>query len=384
MKRVLFLLRSLNVGGAERQLLLLASGLQQRGCSVKLAIFYAGSPLDEEARAMGIQIVDLKRQGRWDLVPFFFRLVRLIQSEKPDILHSYLQVPNIWSALVKLVLPRTNVVWGIRASDIEWKNYGWQWQVTDKAESLLARIPDWMICNSAAGLLHHAQKGYPKKKMSVVRNGIDTMRFFPDRSLGRGLRAKWGVREDQKLIGMVGRLDPVKDYPNFLQAAALLIQERPEVRFVCVGGGPDSYRNEYCELARSLNLQNVLIWAGEQTEMLHVYNALDLLVLSSVSEGVSNVLGEAMACGVPCVATSVGDSAQLVGSVGELVPARDSQALKQGMLHLLDRIERDGTSLNAQVRQWMMEQFSVVKLVSNTMDELNKVFALNRVSQGHL
>ena len=384
MKHILFLLRSLNVGGAERQLLLLASGLQQRGYSVKLAIFYAGSPLDEEARAMGIQIVDLKRQGRWDLVPFFFRLVRLIQSEKPDILHSYLQVPNIWSALVKLVLPRTNVVWGIRASDIEWKNYGWQWQVTDKAESLLARIPDWMICNSAAGLLHHAQKGYPKKKMSVVRNGIDTERFFPDRPLGRGLRAKWGVREDQKLIGIVGRLDPVKDYPNFLQAAALLIQERPEVRFVCVGGGPDSYRNEYCELARSLNLQNVLIWAGEQTEMLHVYNALDLLVLSSVSEGVSNVLGEAMACGVPCVATSVGDSAQLVGSVGELVPARDSQALKQGMLHLLDRIERDGTGLNAQVRQWMMEQFSVAKLVTNTMDELNKVFTLNRVSQGHL
>ena len=384
MKHILFLLRSLNVGGAERQLLLLASGLQQRGYSVKLAIFYAGSPLDEEARAMGIQIVDLKRQGRWDLVPFFFRLVRLIQSEKPDILHSYLQVPNIWSALVKLVLPRTNVVWGIRASDIEWKNYGWQWQVTDKAESLLARIPDWMICNSAAGLLHHAQKGYPKKKMSVVRNGIDTMRFFPDRSLGRGLRAKWGVREDQKLIGMVGRLDPVKDYPNFLQAAALLIQERPEARFVCVGGGPDSHRNEYCELARSLNLQSSLIWAGEQTEMLHVYNALDLLVLSSVSEGVSNVLGEAMACGVPCVATSVGDSAQLVGSVGELVPARDSQALKQGMLHLLDRIERDGTGLNAQVRQWMMEQFSVAKLVTNTMDELNKVFTLNRVSQGHL
>jgi len=96
------------------------------------------------------------------------------------------------------------------------------------------------------------------------------------------------------------------------------------------------------------------------------------------------VLGEAMACGVPCVATSVGDSAQLVGSVGELVPARDSQALKQGMLHLLDRIERDGTSLNAQVRGWMIEQFSVAKLVSNTMDELNKVFARNRVSQGHL
>ena len=383
MKRILFLLRSMNVGGAERQLLLLASGLQQRGCAVKVLIFYTGGPLEQEAKAMGIEIVDLQRKGRWDLLPFFFRLIRLIKREKPDVLHSYLQVPNIWSALIKLVLPRTNVVWGIRASDIEWKNYGWQWQVTDKAESLLAHIPDWMICNSAAGLLYHAQRGYPKNKMSVVRNGIDTERFFPDRSLGRGLRAEWGVHEDQKLIGMVGRIDPVKDYPNFLRAAALLIRERPEVRFVCVGGGPDTYMSEYSELAHSLHLQGVLIWAGEQTEMSQVYNALDMLVLSSVSEGVSNVLGEAMACGIPCVATDVGDSAQLVGSVGELVPARDSQALKQGMLHLLDRIEKEGKSLNAQVRQWITEQFGVAKLVSCTVEVLNEVFAFQRVNQEH-
>lgn len=378
---ILFLLRSLNVGGAERQLLLLASGLQQHGYSVKVVIFYAGSPLEQEAKALGVQIVDLKRQGRWDLIPFFLRLVRFIKREQPEILHSYLQVPNIWSAFVKLVLPDTKVVWGIRASNIEWKDYGWQWQATDKAESLLANIPDWMICNSSAGLEHHVQKGYPRRKMSVVRNGIDTERFFPDRKLGRALRAMWGVQENQTLIGMVGRIDPVKDYPDFLQAAAWLAQERPEVRFVCVGGGPDALLGEYSDLAHSLHVQDVLIWAGEQTEMLQVYNALDLLVLSSVSEGVSNVLGEAMACGIPCVATDVGDSAQLIGSVGELVPARDPEALKQGMLQLLKRIETDGTRLNTQARQWIMEQFSVAKLVSKTIEVLNDVLAGKHVSQ---
>lgn len=380
---ILFLLRSLNVGGAERQLLLLASGLQQRGWSVKVAIFYAGGPLDEEARTMGIQIVDLKRKGRWDLVPFFFRLVDLVKKERPDILHSYLQVPNIWSALVKLFLPATTVVWGIRASNIEWKNYGWQWQVTDKTESLLATIPDWIICNSTAGLRHHVQKGYPKNRMSVVHNGIDTMRFFPDRELGKKLRAEWGVQANQKLIGMVGRIDPIKDYPNFLHAAALLVQECPEVRFVCVGGGADIYVREYYELACSLDLQDVLLWTGEQTDMLHVYNAFDLFVLSSISEGISNVLGEAMACGIPCVATNVGDSDQLVGAVGEIVPARDSEALKQGMLNLLERIEKNGSSLNVQVRQWIIQQFSVAKLVSSTLDVLDQVLAGKRVVQEH-
>jgi glycosyltransferase involved in cell wall biosynthesis len=92
--------------------------------------------------------------------------------------------------------------------------------------------------------------------MSVIHNGIDTARFFPDGNLGQPLRKQWRIRESQKLIGMVARIDPVKDYPNFLRAASLLVQERKDVRFVCVGGGPDDYIQEYRELARALNLQD--------------------------------------------------------------------------------------------------------------------------------
>jgi len=376
MKRILFLLRSLNVGGAERQLSLLASGLQQSGYSIKVAVFYAGGPLEAEARAMGIQIVDLKRRGRWDLFSFFLRLVDLIKREKPDILHSYLQVPNIWSSFVKLVLPRTKVVWGIRASNVEMKRYGWQWQLTDRVESVLARIPDWIICNSQAGLLHAVEKGYPQKKMSVIPNGTDTGRFFPDRRSGLKLRERWRIKANQKLIGMVGRMDPMKDYPNFLRAASLLVQERTDVRFVCVGGGPDKYIQEYRELVRSLKLDQFLIWAGEQEAMLSVYNALDILTLSSAyGEGSSNAIGEAMACGVPCVATDVGDAAQLIGPLGEVVPPKDSEELKRGILTLLNRLEEDGKGLNIEVAKRINEQFSMTKLVSRTADLLNKIIA---------
>jgi glycosyltransferase involved in cell wall biosynthesis len=263
MKSILFLLRSFSLGGAERQLCVLAAGLKQSGYSVKIAVFYAGGPLEVEAREMGIEIMDLKRMGRWDLFPFFLRLVNLVKREKPDILHSYLQVPNIWSSFVKLVLPRTKVVWGIRASNMTMENYGWQWQLTDNVEALLAKIPDWIVCNSRAGSLYHAQKGYPTKKMSVIPNGIDTKRFFPDRKLGESLRKQWGVQDDQKLIGMAARIDPMKDYPNFLHAAALLIQERKDIRFVCVGDGPDKLVREYRELSHSLVLEHFLIWAGK-------------------------------------------------------------------------------------------------------------------------
>jgi glycosyltransferase involved in cell wall biosynthesis len=376
---ILFLLRSFNLGGAERQLCILAAGLQESGYSVKIAVFYMGGPLEAEARAMGIQIVDLKRRGRWDLFHFFLRLVRLIRGEKPDILHSYLQVPNIWSAFVKLVLPHVKVVWGIRASNVAMEKYGWQAQLTDRAESLLARIPDWIICNSQAGMRHAVEKGYPRGKMCVIPNGIDTRRFVPDRRSGLKLRAQWGIGANQKLIGMVGRMDPMKDYPNFLRAASLLVQERKDIRFVCVGGGPDRYVQGYRELARSLNLEYILIWVGEQENMFRFYNALNVLVLASAyGEGFSNAIGEAMACGVPCVATDVGDAAQLIGSLGEIVPPKDSEALKQGIITLLRRLE-DETSLNKEVAQRITEQFNLANLVSRTANRLNEVFAAKSV-----
>ena len=119
-----------------------------------------------------------------------------------------------------------------------------------------------------------------------------------------------------------------------------------------------------------------MIWAGEQEDMLSVYNALDILALSSAyGEGFSNAIGEAMACGIPCVATDVGDAAQLIGSLGEVVPPRDSKELKQGILTLLNRLEEEGKSLNKDVARRIAEQFNMAKLVSRTADILNRVCA---------
>lgn len=375
MNSVIFLLRSFGVGGAEHQLILLASGLQQRGYSVKVAVFYAGEPLETEAKSIGIQIVDLKRRGRWDLLPFFLRLVNLIRKEKPDILHSYLQVPNIWASFIKVLLPDTKVVWGIRASNMDMGLYNRQWQLTDKVESLLAQIPDWIICNSYAGLFHHVQKGYPSERMSVIHNGIDTQRFYPNRKLGERLRSRWEVRAGQKLIGMVARVDPVKDYPNFLRAASLLAGERNDIRFVCVGGGSDRYLEEYQKLSQSLNLQDYLIWTGEHVDMVSVYNALDILVLSSTSEGFSNVIGESMACGTPCVVTDVGDGARVIGNLGEIVIPGKPDALKQGILKLLSRLAEETPDLNIKARQRIIDHFSVGRLISDTNNTFNNLLA---------
>jgi glycosyltransferase involved in cell wall biosynthesis len=368
MGHILFLLRSFNVGGAERQLILLASALQERGWSVKIVIFYSGGPLENEVKEMGIPVVNLNRKGRLDIFPFLFRLINFVRHDEPDILHSYLPVANIWAALVKLILPGTRVVWGVRASSLNLKQYDWQTQFTEFIEIQLSRFPDWIICNSQAGLLNSLKKGYPKARMSVISNGIDTNRFFPDRERGLHLRKYYNIEDDQTVIGMVARIDPMKDYPNFLHAAALILQEKPNIHFLCVGDGPYELLNEYKEMASSLGLGNAVTWVGYQENMLAVYNALDILVSASAyGEGFSNVVGEAMACGVPCVATNIGASAFLVEEFGELVPPSNPQALRDGILNLLQIVsQKEGFSAN-QLAQRVAREFSVDALTSNTI-----------------
>jgi glycosyltransferase involved in cell wall biosynthesis len=368
MHRILFLLRSFNIGGAERQLILLASALQDQGYSVKIAIFYSGGPLEVEVKKRGIEVINLQRKGRLDFRSFFFRLTSLIRHNKPDILHSYLPVANIWAALVKILLPETIVVWGVRASSLDLKQYNWQTQFTEFIEIQLSRFPDWIICNSQAGLLNSLKKGYPKARMSVISNGIDTNRFFPDRERGLHLRKYYNIENDQKVIGMVARIDPMKDYPNFLHAAALLLKEKPNIHFLCVGDGPQKLIHEYKQMASSLGLENAVTWVGYQENMFAVYNALDILVSASAyGEGFSNVVGEAMACGVPCVATNIGDSALLVEEFGELVPPSNPQALRDGILNLLRIIsQRDSFGAN-QLAQRVTREFSVDALASNTI-----------------
>jgi glycosyltransferase involved in cell wall biosynthesis len=177
----------------------------------------------------------------------------------------------------------------------------------------------------------------------------------------------------------------MKDYPNFLRAAALLARERRDVRFVCVGGGPDRYVREYRELSSALQLGSCLHWTGERNDLPDIYNAFDVMVLSSAyGEGFSNVLGEAMACGTPCVATDVGDAAQLIDTLGEVVPARDPEALKRGILTLLSRLESDKTKLKKEVEQRIANQFSVAKLVSRTVNLLEVVARKSANKEGSL
>ena len=361
--KILFLTRSLNVGGAERQLVLLARGLHQRGHDVAVALFYSGGPLEADLREASVRILPLNKRGRWDVVGFLTRLVRTVLHERPDLLHPY--IGNLMTIFVKPFIPSMRIVWSIRSSYMDFSRYDWLFRTSYTVTCWFSKSADLIISNSYAGRQVHVADGYPADRTVVIPNGIDTVRFFPNSEAREQTRAQWGVREDEPLIGLVGRLDPMKDHETFLQAAVLLLQELEQARFVCVGDGLPEYRTALQDRAHALGLSDRILWVGMQSQVADVYNALDLLVNSSYGEGFANVIGEAMACGVPCVATDVGDSGLVIGDVGELVPPKDPIALKTAMRLVLNRRPRA-----TEIRRRIVEHFSLENLVLTTEQAL--------------
>jgi glycosyltransferase involved in cell wall biosynthesis len=361
---IALLIRSLNYGGAEMQATVLANGLARSGHAVSLLVFYPNGPLRERL-SPNVTVRCLEKRGRWDLIGFLRSLVRVLHEEQPDVLCAQMPVANLLAFLTRLRLPKLKVIWGVRASNAR---YDWLAQVSYWLECRFSRWPDLIIANSVAGRRYAVSCGFPDDdRFIVIPNGIDVGHFRPNTELGGTVRAEWGILPDETLIGIVGRLDPMKDHSNFLEAVAMLARRERRVRFASVGAGPKEYVAVLQEQARRLGLDTRMVWAGPRGDLPAVYNALDLLVSSSAfGEGFSNVLGEAMACGVPCVATDVGDAREILGDSATVVPPGDPEALAAGIMAVLGRLPLEGPSIRARMRQRVTENFSVEMLVQRT------------------
>ena len=373
-KTVLFLARSLDRGGAERQLVVLAKGLACRGHAVSVTVFFGGGVFESELAGAGVRVINLGKRGRWDILPFLSRLLGLLRKERPVVIHSYLGVPNILAVVLKPLLPGSRIVWGVRASNVDLSRYDWLSRLAYILERRLARFADRIISNSDAGKCHAVANGFPKGKMVVIPNGIDTeyFRFNPEGR--RQVRLAWGVGEDEILVGITARLDPMKDHPVFLEAASYIVRERRGVRFVCVGGGPANYANALKQHAAALGLTNQLIWADARDDMPAVYSALDISASSSYyGEGFSNTIAEAMSCCLPCVVTDVGDSALIVGDTGNVVPVGDHRALAAEIQRLINLSPEQRWELGEACRARIVSEFGIDRLLQRTEQVLDLV-----------
>jgi glycosyltransferase involved in cell wall biosynthesis len=359
-------MRTLEIGGAERQVVELVKNMDHSRFEILVVTFYDGGPLRPLIENIpGVRVTSLGKAGRWDLISFFWKLLGILRIYRPDIIQSYLDVPNSFNVLAGKLLGVKTIL-GASASFVDFSRYDWTHTLVYKTSAFLSHFADKTIANSNAGEKYNVEQGYSAKTMSVIHNGIDTHAFQPNKSAGKRLRARWGIGENEKVVGLVGRFDPMKDHTTFLHAAALVSQRFPTSRFVCVGRGPQAYQDEMMALEASLLDKGKVFWINNcpDQDIPAAYNAFDVLVSSSYGEGLSVVLGEAMASGVPCVVTDVGDSAFAVGNTGLVVPAKNPRALAEAICQILAMPDQDRLTLGQKARQRVLDYFSIEKMTA--------------------
>jgi len=371
MTQLLLVVADLDTGGAQRQALELAAGLTGRGLDVTLAALHTGGGLEEEARRrLGPGLAVLCPARRWrrrDLPAAAARLVALARRLRPGVVYGFQPVVNEL-ALAAARASGARTAWGLRFSDVAWGRYSLGQAAAYRLGAVLSRAVDVLVANSAAGLALARRAGYRPRAAVVVPNGIDTARFRPDPEARARVRAAWGVAPDAPLVAQVGRMDPMKDWPNFLRACALLRRQVPGLRVACVGPGTAEALGG---AVAGWGLADCAVLPGAREDMPAVYAALDALALASAyGEGFPNVVGEAMACGVPCAVTTVGDAAEVAGPAGRAVPPRDHRALAGALGALLTApgLERARLALAARAR--VETHFTLAAMVDRTLDAL--------------
>lgn len=363
---VTHLITGLDVGGAETMLTRLVTRSDPSKFRHRVISLQTPGEMATVIRTAGISTASLDMRSGVPDPRALLRLRRLLLQDKPDVLQSWMYHANLLASLAgpTLGLP---VIWNMRAvPDVD---YGRQVAVIDATLSRLARVPSAIIVNSHHGREFMISRGYKGARWKAIPNGFDTTLFKPDPEARLQLRSEWGIGDDQVLIGLVARLDPVKDHSTFLEAARLISDEESAIRFVCVGGGgDDGYRDHLRMLAESKGIADRVLWAGPRTDVAAINCAFDIATCCSLSESFPNVVGEAMACGVPCVVTDVGDAARVVGDTGRIVRPGSPSALASAWQDMISAGPVARADLGEQARARILSHFSLDRIVADYED----------------
>lgn len=367
--RVLHVITGLGLGGAETSLVKLVAATPE--IEHRIVSLLPDGPLAATARAAGATVQSIDVSPSPVALLRVGRLIRIMREFAPDVVQTWLYHADFMGFLAARLARRPGrtvpVAWNIRCADMDLSHYRLATRFTVRLLALLSRLPQAIVTNSRAAVEHHRKLGYAGD-FTVIPNGFDTARFAPDAAARARLRAEWGMTVDQPLIGFVGRLDAMKDLPLLCRALSLAAVRQEDVRAVFCGQwlGPNDGAAQ--RLLRRHGLEGRVRLLGPRDDVPAVLSALDCLVLSSRSEGFPNVLGEAMACGVPCATTDAGDAALIVGGEGRVVPRGDADALSRAILDILTLSPDEKAALGRRARERIEREFSIAAMAGRYRD----------------
>jgi glycosyltransferase involved in cell wall biosynthesis len=370
--KICLLSTSMGMGGAEQQLLSAAREIRLRGHEVLIVSLTPLGPMGLEARNLGIRTESLDMPRGIPDPRGLIRLIRLLRSWRPDVLHSHMVHANLMARVLRLFVPIPAMVATIH-------NIYEGGRMRMVAYRLTNSLVDQITIVSEAAADRFVKDGIvPRELLKVVPNGVDTD-LFRDVSEGTRASLRRSLRLDRQFVWLaVGRFESQKDYPNMLRGFVRIHERYPESVLLLAGGG--SLQGETEALAQSLGLSDWVRFLGFRPDVSKLMSAADGYVMSSAWEGMPVVLLEAAAAGLPIVATSVGGNHEVVrdGESGFLVPARDSDALAQAMVRLMELPEADRRTMGKRAREHVRTHYGLSRMVERWDEIYREVLARNR------
>jgi glycosyltransferase involved in cell wall biosynthesis len=363
--RILHVITTLDTGGAQMMLYKLLLRLDQKEFSSRVVSLIPPGIIGEKIQALGITVSDLgMRRGMVNPMAFF-KLTELISLWKPAIIQTWMYHSDLLGLLAAKTARAGKVVWNIRSSGMDFSNYGYYTAWTAILCALLSRFPEAVITNSHVAKECHLKLGYRPRHFEVIPNGFDLGRFQPNVKARRRIRDELRLGPETPCIGLIARFDPKKDHGMFFYAIKKVVNACKDSQFVLCGDLVSDDNVQLRGWIDDLGIESYVHLLGRREDMPGIMAAMDVVVLSSASESFPNVVGEAMACGVPCVVTDVGDSARIVSNTGKVVPPKDPNALADAILELLEMRVEERQKLGQKARERIRDHYSLDKIVGD-------------------
>ncbi|MFC5509844.1 glycosyltransferase family 4 protein [Massilia jejuensis] len=356
-RRVLHVITGLEVGGAEMALYRLILEFRNSQYAHTVIALSPGGGLESRFIESGIAltVLDVRRSP----VAGLFKLWWLVRTLRPDIVQTWLYHADFLGGLAARLAGNRNVIWGVRTTDVDGGCARATSFIRRACASLSRWVPHTIVCVAEAARQSHSVLGYDPGRMVVIGNGFDLATLSANDVLRQTLRTECGFGKEDVVVGTLGRFNLDKDHENFVQAAGQLARRHARLRFLMVGKDLDADNDQLMRWIGATGYAHRFVLLGERPDAAVCLAAMDIFCLSSRTEGFPNAVGEAMAMGLPCVATDVGDVAALMADTGVLVPKANPAALARGVAKLMTFGTHYRQQLGRQAQERIRETFTM-------------------------
>lgn len=332
-KRVAFITSGLPTGGAELVLVSLLAQLDRSHFDPFVMSLRGEGDLGQTIRDLDVPVLALELGLGPNLLLEILKGISALKRFDPDVIQGWMYHGNLFSWLAAPCMKRRpRLLFSIHNALSDWTSERRLTRKIIRLNGFLSDSADRVIYPSEPSALQHEALGYAKNRTLIIPNGFDCERFRPDPEDRAKMRAELGFSDADFVIGMAARYHPVKDHAILLAAVKDALDRYPSTRLLLCGPGVDQKNLELQNQIRKHGLEPVVKLLGNRRDMPRIYRAMDLLALTSKSESAPGVLAEAMASGVPCVATDVGVCKKTLAGTGWVVTPRDRRSIAEGLI----------------------------------------------------